>query len=113
MNIPFPTLMPRLVDTKWFKADSPCDEEAELTTLEQEHQHSLTSIIQKFTKREPIGKTEPETMEEEAESDEGNEESEDTEESHDEDEELRAPYSPSHNNNEIGDSVDDLQLPEE
>lgn len=38
MNIPFPVLLPRLIDSKWFSADSPCDEEAELTNLEQANQ---------------------------------------------------------------------------
>lgn len=39
MNIPFPILTPRLVDPLWFNADSPCDEESELTALEQANQH--------------------------------------------------------------------------
>lgn len=39
MNIPFPVLTPRLVDPLWFNADSPCDEETELTALEQANQH--------------------------------------------------------------------------
>lgn len=34
MNIPFPVLTPRLIDPRWFNADSPCDEDAELTSLE-------------------------------------------------------------------------------
>lgn len=38
MNIQFPILTPRLIDSKWFNADSPCDEEAELTALEQANQ---------------------------------------------------------------------------
>ncbi|XP_049887009.1 anaphase-promoting complex subunit 15B-like [Pectinophora gossypiella] len=113
MNIPFPVLTPRLVDSKWFNADSPCDEEAELTALEQANQHWLSSIGQQYMKRAPLGKTDPEPMEEEADTDEeeGNDESDESEESHDEDEEeeLRTSYSPARNNNELEpDSLDDL-----
>lgn len=46
MNIPFPQLTPRLVDSKWFNADSPCDEEAELTALEQANQHWVSLNIE-------------------------------------------------------------------
>lgn len=44
MNIPFPVLTPRLVDPTWFNADSPCDEETELTALEQANQHWVSEI---------------------------------------------------------------------
>ncbi|XP_012547935.1 anaphase-promoting complex subunit 15B-like [Bombyx mandarina] len=113
MNIQFPILTPRLIDSKWFNADSPCDEEAELTALEQANQQWLNSIGQQYMKRAPLGKTEPEPMEEEGDSDEeeGNDESDETEESHDEDEEEDVPttYSPARNNNELEpDSLDDL-----
>ncbi|XP_013183402.1 anaphase-promoting complex subunit 15B [Amyelois transitella] len=113
MNIPFPILTPRLIDSKWFNADSPCDEEQELSALEQEHQQWLNSIGQQYMKRAPLGKTDPEPMEEEADTDEeeGNDESDESEESHDEDEEeeLRTSYSPARNNNELEpDSLDDL-----
>ncbi|XP_026484801.1 anaphase-promoting complex subunit 15-like [Vanessa tameamea] len=104
MNIPFPILYPRLVDPSWFNADSPCDEDAELTNMEQAHQQWLNSIGQQYMKRPPLGKVDPEPMEEEADSDEeeGNDESDESEESHDEDEEeeLRS-YSPPRNNNEL------------
>ncbi|XP_045761746.1 anaphase-promoting complex subunit 15-like isoform X2 [Maniola jurtina] len=104
MNIPFPILYPRLVDPTWFNADSPCDEDAELTSMEQAHQQWLNSIGQQYMKRPPLGKPDPEPMEEEADSDEeeGNDESDESEESHDEDEEeeLRT-YSPPRNNNEV------------
>ncbi|CAB3236951.1 unnamed protein product [Arctia plantaginis] len=70
MNIPFPMLTPRLVDPSWFNADSPCDEETELTALEQANQHWLNSIGQQYMKRAPLGKADPEPMEEEADTDE-------------------------------------------
>ncbi|XP_013167112.1 PREDICTED: anaphase-promoting complex subunit 15B-like isoform X3 [Papilio xuthus] len=108
MNIPFPVLLPRLIDSKWFNADSPCDEDAELTSLEQANQHWLSSIGQQYMKRAPLGKTEPEPMEEEADTDEEEDESE---ESHDEDEEeeLQTTYSPPRNNNDLEpDSLDDV-----
>ncbi|XP_059047528.1 anaphase-promoting complex subunit 15B-like [Achroia grisella] len=113
MNIPFPALTPRLIDSKWFNADSPCDEETELTALEQANQLWLNSIEQQYAKRTPLGKADPEPMEEEADTDEeeGNDESDESEESHDEDEEeeLRTSYSPARNNNELEpDSLDDL-----
>ncbi|XP_050359863.1 anaphase-promoting complex subunit 15-like [Nymphalis io] len=105
MNVPFPLLFPRFVDPSWFSADSPCDEDAELTNMEQAHQQWLNSIGQQYMKRPPLGKVDPEPLEEEAESDEEeeeevNDESDESEESHDEDEEeeLRA-YSPLSNNN--------------
>ncbi|CAH0699194.1 unnamed protein product [Spodoptera exigua] len=113
MNIPFPVLTPRLVDPLWFNADSPCDEETELTALEQANQLWLNSIGQQYMKRAPLGKADPEPMEEEADTDEeeGNDESDESEESHDEDEEEDVPasYSPARNNNELEpDSLDDL-----
>ncbi|PZC71133.1 anaphase-promoting complex subunit 15B [Helicoverpa armigera] len=113
MNIPFPVLTPRLVDPLWFNADSPCDEETELSALEQANQHWLNSIGQQYMKRAPLGKADPEPMEEEADTDEeeGNDESDESEESHDEDEEEDVPasYSPARNNNELEpDSLDDL-----
>ncbi|XP_041973892.1 anaphase-promoting complex subunit 15-like isoform X2 [Aricia agestis] len=110
MNVPFPILYPRLVDPKWFNADSPCDEDAEISSLEQAHQQYLNSIGQQYMKRVPIGKSDPEPMEEEADSDEeGNDETDETEESHDEDEEeeLQTTYSTTRNNNEP-DSLEDL-----
>lgn len=48
MNIPFPILYPRLVDPSWFNADSPCDEDAELTSMEQAHQQWVNAIFRKF-----------------------------------------------------------------
>ncbi|XP_050665473.1 anaphase-promoting complex subunit 15-like [Leptidea sinapis] len=111
MNIPFPVLFPRMVDPKWFNADSPCDEEAELTVLEHANEQWLNSVGRQFAKRAPVGKTDQEQIEEEAETDEeGNDDTDESDESHDEDEELRTSYSPARNNNELEpDSLDDIQ----
>ncbi|XP_063838126.1 anaphase-promoting complex subunit 15-like [Ostrinia nubilalis] len=111
MNIPFPVLYPRLVDSKWFTADNPVDEDAELTALEQQNQNRLNSIGQRYMKKPPLGKPEPEPMEEaDTDEEEGNEESDESEESHDEDEdvELRTTYSPPRNNNETEPDRDSL-----
>ncbi|CAH2068379.1 unnamed protein product, partial [Iphiclides podalirius] len=105
-------LLPRLIDSKWFSADSPCDEEAELTSLELASQQLLSSIGQQYMKRAPLGKSDPEPMEEEADTDEeeGNDETDESEESHDEDEEEELQtYSPARNNNELEpDSLDEI-----
>ena len=34
----FPTLEPTFADSLWFKVDKPCDDESEITKLEEEHQ---------------------------------------------------------------------------
>ncbi|KAJ0181039.1 hypothetical protein K1T71_003124 [Dendrolimus kikuchii] len=113
MNLPFPLLTPRLIDSRWFNSDSACDEEAELTAMEQANQLWLNSVGMQYMKRAPIGKTDPEPMEEEADTDEeeGNDESDESEESHDEDEEEDVPtsYSPARNNNELEpDGLEDI-----
>ena len=38
MNIPFPIIYPSMIGPDWFNADRPCDEDAELTRLEQANQ---------------------------------------------------------------------------
>lgn len=40
MSIPplFPVLKPKLIDATWFNVDQPCDDDNEITLLEQEHQ---------------------------------------------------------------------------
>ena len=34
----FPSLEPKVTDSLWFKVDKPCDDESEITKLEEEHQ---------------------------------------------------------------------------
>lgn len=48
MNIPFPVTTPRFIDSKWFCADNPCDEDAELTALEQSNQQWVIQFILNF-----------------------------------------------------------------
>lgn len=53
MNIPiplFPTLKPKLVDAAWFNVDQPCDDDNEITLLEQEHQNWVCISHPKFYK---------------------------------------------------------------
>ena len=35
----FPSLLPKISDPVWFNVDKPCDDENELTKLEEEHQN--------------------------------------------------------------------------
>ncbi|XP_061714844.1 anaphase-promoting complex subunit 15B-like isoform X3 [Cydia pomonella] len=100
MDIPFPETTPRFIDSKWFNADTPCDEDVDLTALEQSNQNWLSNIGQQYKVRAQLGKADPEPMEEcESEEEEGNDESDESEESHDEDEEedLHQTYPPPRN----------------
>lgn len=46
MPIPlFPNLTLKLVDPAWFNVDQPCDDETEISQLENEHNAWVSSII--------------------------------------------------------------------
>ncbi|XP_064482299.1 anaphase-promoting complex subunit 15B-like isoform X2 [Ornithodoros turicata] len=85
----FPSLQPKIADPHWFCVDRPCDDEAELTQLEKEHQNALTSISQKHSELVPIGKTAAEEEDEEDEEEDDNDD-EESDSNEDEDDELDA-----------------------
>ncbi|XP_064482298.1 anaphase-promoting complex subunit 15B-like isoform X1 [Ornithodoros turicata] len=87
----FPSLQPKIADPHWFCVDRPCDDEAELTQLEKEHQNALTSISQKHSELVPIGKTAAELQEEDEEDEEEDDnDDEESDSNEDEDDELDA-----------------------
>lgn len=45
MNLLFPSLNPRLLDSHWFTADSPCDEESDVAAMEQKYQAWVCFIL--------------------------------------------------------------------
>ncbi|XP_032527476.2 anaphase-promoting complex subunit 15-like [Danaus plexippus] len=115
MNIPFPIIYPRMIAPDFFNSDKPCDEDAELTSMEQANHRWLNSIGKKYMKHTPVEKPQPEPMEE-AETDDdvfivtGNEEGEESEESHDVDEEEEMPTteSPPRNTEAESESPEDI-----
>ena len=40
----FPSLLPRVADSAWFSVDRPCDDDSELTKLEEEQQALVITI---------------------------------------------------------------------
>ncbi|KAF7387878.1 hypothetical protein HZH66_010645 [Vespula vulgaris] len=61
----WPSLRPRITDPLWFDADSPVDEESEVTALEAEHQAWREHVRVQGYDHIPIGKTVSDVKEEE------------------------------------------------
>eukprot|EP00096_Caligus_rogercresseyi_P011369 TRINITY_DN4451_c0_g1_i1.p2 TRINITY_DN4451_c0_g1~~TRINITY_DN4451_c0_g1_i1.p2 ORF type:complete len:118 (+),score=59.71 TRINITY_DN4451_c0_g1_i1:47-400(+) len=53
----FPSLLPRLTDPLWHRVDTPKDEEAELSRLENETAQWFKGISERYGEITPIGKT--------------------------------------------------------
>jgi len=81
----FPSLLPRVADPLWFNVDKPCDDEEELSKLEEEHLDWMTAIATKDSDVVPIGKSTTETMDDE-DDDEDEGDVDDESESNDDDE---------------------------
>ncbi|XP_045509509.1 anaphase-promoting complex subunit 15B-like isoform X2 [Colias croceus] len=110
MDIPFPAIRPLLTFADWFNADNPCDEDAELTKLEQAHRRWLNSFTKRCVKHAPVEKSDPEPIDDAETDDGGNEDADESEDSHDVDEEERIPAtdSPEHNEQEQNNLDDDF-----
>ncbi|XP_045203716.1 anaphase-promoting complex subunit 15-like [Mercenaria mercenaria] len=96
----FPKLIPSATDRLWFAVDKPCDDENELSELEDEYQSWVDSISKKDEHIVPIGKTASEHFDEE--------EDEDDDDGEDDDDESDT------NDDELDtDMIDDRDSPEE
>lgn len=69
MSTIFHSLLPRPVETLWFKMDTPLEDEEELAEEEKSHEAWLQSIRKMGHNVTPIGKTASETYDEEDEDD--------------------------------------------
>ncbi|XP_045467284.1 anaphase-promoting complex subunit 15B-like [Harmonia axyridis] len=96
MNIPlFPTLKPKLIDSLWFQADLPCNEEEEVNRMEKEHRAWINNNT-KLMDIVPIGNAAMEANEEdEEEDDEDDNDDEEESESHDEEDDDEIELDPS------------------
>ncbi|KAH3842468.1 anaphase-promoting complex subunit 15-like [Dreissena polymorpha] len=74
-----PKLIPTATDPLWFHVDKPCDDENELTELENEYKSWIESIAKKDEHIVPIGKTASEQCDEEDDEDEDEGEDDDDE----------------------------------
>ncbi|XP_023938018.1 anaphase-promoting complex subunit 15 [Bicyclus anynana] len=126
MNIPFPVIYPPIIAPDWFNPDRPCDEDAELTLLEQANEQWFNSIAQKYMKHAPVIKKAPAATNEPPADDTGSDDdvfivttNDDADESTsrdmdeesadmDEDEEITTTESPEINNEDESDSPDDI-----
>ncbi|KAL4229767.1 Anaphase-promoting complex subunit 15 [Mactra antiquata] len=95
----FPKLVPAETNPLWFSVDKPCDDENELSELEEEYQSWIDSISKKDDHIVPIGKTASEQFDEEE--DEDDDDGEDDDDSDTNDDELDT------------DMIDDRDSPEE
>jgi protein HSPC020 homolog len=88
----FPSLNARFIDPNWFCVDKSVDEEAELTTLEKEHQNNINELQQKYNDLIPAGGPndhfEDDEEEEEDDNDDDDEDDESGTNDDDNDEEL-------------------------
>ncbi len=99
----FPSLLLPTADPLWFDVDKPCDDENELTKLEEQHQTWLQSIATKGQHIVPIGKNSSEHAEDDddVEDEEDDEAVDDESDTNDDDEEMDT------------DMIDDRDSPDE
>lgn len=64
-GVMFPSLLPRISDPLWFNVDKPCDDENEISKLEEEQEAWLKAIAEKDKDVVPIGRNREHIDEEE------------------------------------------------
>ncbi|CAH1797099.1 unnamed protein product [Owenia fusiformis] len=99
----FPSLLPHPSDSAWFNVDKPCDDENELSKLEEEHNTWLQRIRDRGSDITPIGKTSEGTFDDDDDEDE-DDEADDDEDSESNDDELDTDMI------DAADSPDDAEL---